>query len=288
MSPRASPRVSSKAVGFEVGPLSAQVDARWLMAYAAALGETDPRYYDTAAPTGPAAHPLFPVCWEWPAALALRAKALKEELAPRGVHAAHHLVIHRAPVAGDRMVTRARVVLVRPTRAGALVVMRFATVDRNGRPVATTEYTSIFRGVEADGEASVAVDSLPRPAPPAEDRTRWTAEVVVPVWAAHVYTEGARIWNPIHTDAAVARAAGLPAPILHGTATLALALSQVLARDLGGDAARVRVVAARFTGMVVPPARLAVRGRGRDEGAIGFDALDERGAVVLAEGVVGL
>ena len=43
--------------------------------------------------------------------------------------------------------------------------------------------------------------------------------------AAHVYTEGARIWNPIHTDAAVAARAGLPGIILHGTATLALAVS---------------------------------------------------------------
>ena len=48
--------------------------------------------------------------------------------------------------------------------------------------------------------------------------------------AAHVYTECARIWNPIHTDVAYARAAGLPDIILHGTATLALSISKVSRR----------------------------------------------------------
>ena len=47
---------------------------------------------------------------------------------------------------------------------------------------------------------------------------RWSERVEVPYHLGHVYTECARIWNPIHTDLAVARAAGLPGPILHGTA----------------------------------------------------------------------
>ena len=48
-------------------------------------------------------------------------------------------------------------------------------------------------------------------------------EIRVPIGAgaAHVYTECARIWNPIHTDTAVTAKAGLPGIILHGTATLA-------------------------------------------------------------------
>ena len=64
--------LSRDIVGVTVGPIAHDIDARWLMAYAAGLGETDPRYYDTLAPGGPAAHPLFPVCYEWPAMLALR------------------------------------------------------------------------------------------------------------------------------------------------------------------------------------------------------------------------
>ena len=87
---------------------------------------------------------------------------------------------------------------------------------------------------------------------------------IVRASAAHVYTECARIWNPIHTDVAVARAAGLPGLILHGTATLALAVSRVVARDLRrATPARVREIAVRFTGMVPMPSTVTVRAGAR-------------------------
>jgi acyl dehydratase len=116
----------------------------------------------------------------------------------------------------------------------------------------------------------------------------WSEVVRVPETLAHVYTECARIWNPIHTDLAVARAAGLASPILHGTATLALAISRVVARDAGGDAASVREVSARFTGMVAMPSRLTVRGRGHGGDVLAFDVVNEDGAPVLTAGRLGL
>ena len=42
-------------VGVAVGPLAHDIDARWLMAYAAGLGETDARYFETRGTAGPAA-----------------------------------------------------------------------------------------------------------------------------------------------------------------------------------------------------------------------------------------
>jgi acyl dehydratase len=276
--------ISGKIAGTEVGAISTSLDARWIMAYAAALGLDDPRYYDTLAPDGPVAHPLFSVCYEWPAVLALRAKAVKDTLSPLSVHATHHTIIHRLPAADDRLLTRAQVVAVRPSRAGTLVVARYSTVDRNGRPVTTTDYGSVYRGVETDAEVRVAVESLPAPTPPPAGQPRWTATVSVASRASHVYSECARIWNPIHTDVAVARGAGLPDPILHGSATLALAVSEVIRRDLDGDPARVRAVAARFTGMVRMPSRFEVRALGRADGVLGFDAVDERGESVLSDG----
>jgi acyl dehydratase len=280
--------IPAKIVGFEVGALSHSIDARWLMAYAAAVGETDPRYYDTQAPAGPVPHPLFSVCYEWPAILALRAKTIKEELFPLGVHATHHLVIHRRPEAGDRLLTRASIVSVRPSGAGTFVLMRFSTVDRNGRPVTTTDYGSVFRGVTTETATTAAIEPLPGREAPPEAAVRWTAAVPVAANAAHVYSECARIWNPIHTDIAAARAAGLPGTLLHGTATLALALSQVIARDLDGDPTRISAVAARFTAMVPLPSTFSVRGRNRAGDLIAFDAVNDKGERVLSDGIVQL
>jgi acyl dehydratase len=279
----AAPRIDARIAGLQVGPAALTVEPRWLMAYAAALGESDPRYYDTEAAGGPLAHPLFPVCYEWPVAVAIRNKGLDEALHPLSVHAAHDMVLHGAPRTGDSLRTSARVVGVQRRRTGTLVTVRLSTTDRSGVAVSTTDYASLYRGVELDGEETRAPALTPPPAASA-DTVRWEAPIDVSAQLAHVYTECARIWNPIHTDIAVARAAGLPGLILHGTATLALAVSRVVARDLDGDPGRVRGVSVRFTGMVGLPSRLVVRGRAADERGVAFDALAADGTVVLGDG----
>ncbi len=187
--------IPASVAGTEVGALSTSLDARWMMAYSAALGVDDPRYYDTLAKDGPIAHPLFSVCYEWPAVLALRAKAVRESWALLGVHSTHHVIIHRLPSAADRLLTRAQIIVVRPSRAGTLVVARLSTVDRNGRPVTTTDYGSVYRGVATEGEARGQTEPLARPSPPASAETRWSAPVPVGPRASHVYSECARIWT---------------------------------------------------------------------------------------------
>ena len=292
-------RLPPTTLGAAVEPHEHAIDARWLMAYAAALGETDARYFDTETPAGPVAHPLFPVCYEWAPAVVLRERTIGEAISPFSVHATHDVVIHRPPRAGDRLTTRARIVDVRPVKAGSLVVGRYETVDAAGAPVTTTHYGSIYRGVTCDPAPADRIQQTSRtaPAPPGRDASGgvWGAISGPPIWEvgveigaqlAHVYTECARIWNPIHTDIAVAHAAGLPGLILHGTATLALAVSRVVARELGGDAGRVRGVSVRFTGMVPMPSVVTVRGYRPTDTEIPFDAVDAAGHVVLGQGVV--
>lgn len=273
-------RLPSTVLGSRVGPIEHVIDARWLMAYSAALGETDARYFETGGPSGPAAHPLFAVGYEWPLAVALRERVIGDAIAPFSVHATHDLVIHRPPRAGDRLSTTAHVVDVRPVKAGSLVVVRLDTVDGAGAPVTTTHYGSIYRGVACDGA------SAPAPTPTWSGAIRWEERVEISGQLAHVYTECARIWNPIHTDVAVARAAGLPGLILHGTATLALAVSRVVNHDLGGDPARVNGLAVRFTGMVPMPSTVTVRRYEADAAEIPFDAVDTAGRPVLGRGVI--
>src|SRR5262249_13615929 len=142
----------------------------------------------------------------------------------------------------------------------------------------------------------VSVDPVPsRPptgAPPegarAEAAPTWSASLLVGAGLAHVYTECARIWNPIHTDRAVALGAGLPDIILHGTATLALAVSEVLRREPAGTARRVRRIACRFTGMVRVPSTITVEGLGETTGsadrAIAFQVLTESGGPAVSMG----
>jgi len=269
-------------VGAAVGPITHTLDARWLMAYAAGLGETDARYYDTVAADGPLAHPLFSVCYEWPAAVALRDTTIPAELQPQSVHASHHLVCHRMPRAGDILHTTAHVIEIAPRRSGTLIVSRFDTVDSAGHPVSTTDYGSVYRDVALAGSPTETRHAKAEGDP----AVAWQESIDVPANAGWVYTECARIWNPIHTDVAMARRAGLPAPILHGTATLALAVSRLMSRELGGRVERVREIRARFTGMVAMPSTFLVRRRGADAQALAFDAVAPSGAPILSQGAV--
>jgi acyl dehydratase len=284
-------RIPAAAVGVTVGPREHAVDARWLMAYAAALGESAPEYFDTTRPGGILAHPLFPVCYEWPLALDLRASALPDDVAVRGVHATHRLLLHRPPRAGDRLRTTATVAALERRTPGAYLVLRMETVDAAGRPVSTTEYGSLYLGVQCESAAPRS-DPVPKGEREQEilsPRGRghegaeawWSETVPIAPTLAHGYTECARIWNPIHTDRAVALGAGLPDIILHGTATRALAVSQALRRQPRGAATPVRAVTARFGGMVRLPSRIVVRGQAPRPAAAGavvaFEALAEDG-----------
>ena len=143
-------RIPASVVGITVGPREQEIDARWLMAYAAPLGESAPEYFDTTRPGGILAHPLFPVCYEWPLALDVRAKALPDDIAVRGVHATHRLTLHRPLRAGERLYTAATVAALERRSPGAYMVLRLETVDAAGAPVSTTDYGSLYLGVDCD------------------------------------------------------------------------------------------------------------------------------------------
>jgi len=277
-------------------PVVHTIDARWLMAYAAGLGEMLPCYLDTRRPEGIQAHPLFPVCVEWPAVLALRDQAgtfgLTPEEALRSVHATHDLVIHRSIRPGDILTTRATVVGVEYRKPGAFQVTRLDTLDASGVPVCTTWQGGLFRGVEVLGAGRQATDAPPPPYALNVPSARSETTVPISALAAHVYTECARIWNPVHTDTAGAARAGLPGLILHGTATLALAVSRVLALEAGSDPTRVRRIAGRFRAMVLMPSTITVRVLTREvtpEGpVVRFEVLNAAGKLAVQHGLMGL
>lgn len=287
--------LNSSTIGATADPIVHEIDARWLMAYAAGLGDTLPCYLDTLRPQSIVGHPLFPVCVEWPTVLAMRAQAestgLSTDEAIRSVHATHDVILHRGVRPGDRLTTRATIVGVEQRKPGAFQVMRLDTVDAGGNPVCTTWQGGLFREVAVAGPNRPATEIPPLPHASAT-ATAARHEVTIPIsaLAAHVYTECARIWNPVHTDTAVAARAGLPGLILHGTATLALAVSQIVKLEANDDPSRVRRITGRFNAMVLMPSEITVRVLSRektsDGGAVCFEVRNAEGALAVRDGVV--
>ncbi len=217
---------------------------------------------------------------------------LTPEEALRAVHATHDLVMHRGVRPDDTLTTRATTVGVEQRKPGAFQVMRLDTVDASGAPVCTTWQGGLYRGVEVLGEDQPATDAPPTPCAIAVPSARSETTVPIAALAAHVYTECARIWNPVHTDTAVAARAGLPGLILHGTATLALAVSRLLALEAGNDPARVWRIAGRFSAMVLMPSTITVRVLTREatpEGpVVRFEVLNAAGKLAVQHGLMGL
>ncbi len=262
-------KLASDIVGREAPATEERIDARWLMAYSAGLGETE------------FPHPLFPVCYEWPATHELRACAGLEPLNARLVHAQHDLTIHRQPRAGETLSIAAKVAAAVQRKPGAYVVFRIVARDASGAPVSSTDFGVLYRGVPLEG-GNRSLEPLADPAAPAQPLAP-VGEIAVAATAAHVYTECARIWNPIHTDVAYARAAGLPGIILHGTATLAYSVSCILRKFKIDPVRRVRC---RFTGMVLMPSRLQVFASAEDK-HVAFEIRNDRGETVIERGRIG-
>ena len=272
-------KLASRIVGAQAPAVEQKLDTRWVMAYSAALGETDPHCYDTTRQDLPV-HPVFPVCYEWEPLQPVRNLPELKPLYPRLVHAQHDMTIHRPLRAGETVRTAARIVAALARAPGAFVVFRCETRDMSDQVVVVTDYGYLYRGVALEGgDARVAEIADPAPF---SGTLAPAGEIRVAATAAHVYTECARIFNPIHTDIAYAKAAGLPGIILHGTATLALAVSRALqVNDI--EWRRVRGLSCRFSGMVLMPSTLGVHAA-RDGRQIAFETTHEGGERVISRG----
>lgn len=279
-------------VGLHLTPSPRVVTTRDILAYAAGLGASDDVFLDDASDRGVLALPFQCVSLEWPVLLSSRAQmsgALHEDEARRGVHAIQDSEFHRPMRPDDDLETRGQLVLARSIKAGVFTTHKLTTVDRRtGAPVITTWTSSIYRGVALEG-APASVEEPP--APPcrldtAMDKDAIEREIAIARAAPHVYTECADIWNPIHTERAVALAAGLPDIILHGTATWALAGIEIMRAHAGSDIARLKRFSGRFVGMVIPGAHIEVR-HARDAahpGVIRFEVRNETGALAIDQG----
>ena len=105
------------------------------------------------------------------------------------------------------------------------------------------------------------------------------------------YSECSRIWNPIHTDVAAATASGLPAPIVHGTLTMAKCVSYIVKTYGFGDPHRVtRVRVGRFLAPVFMPSEVALRvkrvRRTHSHVSVSFEAVTQEGELAISDGVV--
>jgi hypothetical protein len=288
------PVLNSELTGTILRDYETSVNWRDIMNYSAAIGDANPRYFDDESSNGIIAHPVYSVALTWNIIGRISEFIVSEkfptELLLSQVHYTEHLAIHRPLSPGLALVIKGQIVAILPHRAGTHVVIRLAALDKEGAPVFTEHIGAMLRGVECIGGGS-GKESLPI--------VQNVGTAVEPCWAGtvkidkllpFVYDGCTDIVFPIHTSIKFARMVGLPGIILQGTATLALAVTELVNRELNCEPARVKSVSCRFTGMVLPGSNISVRmiekKKNNTRTDLFFDVCDINGGRVISSGCV--
>ena len=281
--------LSTDGVGLNSIAKTTLIDTRYAMAYAAAVNDVNPAYFDDLATGGVKVHPGIAFALQWPSRFRPDQKP-NPRAAPYGVHASTDLTIHRPFRTGEAVTTQGKTIQMRLTRPGVYNVDRYRMTASNGELIAELYYNGITRGATLAGPAAIVDEEPAWPEISAPAAAIWCEEVPVALHAAQQYTECAQIYNPIHTEPSVAKAAGLPGIILHGSATKAMSLSVVINRCFGGDAARITRLCGQLRAMVLMDTTIAVEALAEEvvdgEKRVLFRTVTEDGQPAIRNGIV--
>lgn len=254
--------ISSDIVGLKFKEYRTEINWRRTTNYAAAVGDTNPCYFNDSRPEGLIAHPMFVAALTWPIQQNLHQYVeipRIQEIFQTVVHYTECLEVFRPLKPGDRVVIRGEVLAVMPHEAGTHIVFKLPVEDQDGNPVVTEYVGGLMRGVKCN-DGGKGGENLPVvPGYAVNSPKAWKVNVPISKEAPYVYDGCTDIVFSIHTSPRFARSVGLPGVIYQGTATLALAVRELINREAEGNPARLSFLSARFGGMVLPGTSISIQ-----------------------------
>jgi acyl dehydratase len=226
---------------------------------------------------GPKVLPTFAVV---PAFRALLA-ACTELRAPLAkiLHGEQTIRLHRPIPPSGTLKTVAEVSGVYDKGKGALAVITLRTTDADGTPLFDNVSSIFVRGEGGFGgdRGPGALEAAPPEgaAPSFSDTERTRPE------QAALYRLSGDL-NPLHIDPDLAGKAGFERPILHGLCTYGFAGRAIVRGACGGDPARLRSFAGRFSGVVLPGDELTTTGWDLGDGRYAIRVTTQDGTTVLS------
>lgn len=263
--------------------LVTDISKRWVLAYSAGIGYLDNLSLDDRRPDLRVPMTFCSVL-EW----ALHGRSRSAQLGlleceqRTGVHALQSTVSHNPFRAGERVLVRSTIRYLRSTSSGVYVESDVECSNFASRePYTTSLYGAIFRGVQGP-DAAVGTAGSPLGASMGDVLSEVSIEITPGF--SHVYSECAQIWNPIHTEFVAAQEAGLGEPIVHGSATWALAGREIVRRYLDGDAARLIGLSGRFRKPVFAGSSIRLRVYCPQDGKLPFEVINHQGEIAIESG----
>ena len=169
------------------------------------------------------------------------------------VHGSQEVTVHRPIPPEGKARTTTRIAEIWDKGKAAVIVQESTTSGLDGDSLWTAR-SSIF----ARGEGGFGGERGPSETHPTPERAPDSVTEIptLPQQALLYRMCGDR--NPLHSDPDFAKAAGFPAPILHGLCTYGVVCKAAVDAVLDGDAGRVGGFRARFAGVVFPGETLRV------------------------------
>lgn len=248
--------ISSALTGVKLREYAMKVEARSTMNYAAATDDHNSWYFNDESPEGIIAPPMYGVAVTWPVSEKIGSfienKNFPLEILNTRVHYTEYLEFKRPVIPGDELRVRGKIASIYPHRAGTMVVVKYTVIDKNDKTVFTEYMGGLMRGVQCQ-DGGKGEDELPKiPTHDIKGLPHWDSTILIDPLFTYVYDGCTNIHFPIHTSHSFSKAVGLPGIIVQGTATLALAVREIINREGGGDPHRLSLLSCRFTGMVFP------------------------------------
>ena len=247
-------------LGLQTVAKSVEITPRLIQSAAAAVQETNERYFDDARINGLDVHPGLIFSLEWWARFMPGGGTLPKEIGLLGVHSSTDIRLIRPFELGDIITSQGRLISISAIPPGTLTVTRWTFSDARGNIVAEYDKGGVIRGIFPDGKDQSINEGLPIPDVSEHAlNSSWSKEIKITANTAQIYSECAQIYNPIHTEKQVAIKAGLPNTILHGVCTQSLAIGAVLDYICDGDPKRLKRVYGQYRSMVLPNSMIEVR-----------------------------
>lgn len=284
--------ISPNLVGTHLKPYSAQIHWRDTMNYAAAIFDSNPLFFDDEQDGGVLVHPMFSVAVTWPIvehlSQYLDTADIPLEVLVTQVHYTEHLIFHRQIRPDGKLTIKGLIVAILPHRAGTHIVVRFQAFDQAQELVFTEFNGAMLRGVHCGGAGQKEENYPVIPDRGNVHQLPWKKTITIDPLLPFIYDGCTNIVFPIHTSKKFAHQVGLPDIVLQGTATLALAVRELLKREAESQPLRLKEIYCRFSGMVLPGSDITLQVYGeladQKSGRSYFDVLNPAGEKVISHG----
>jgi acyl dehydratase len=277
--------LNKATIGRSYPPVTTKVTLEAMQRYARAYNDDNPRFFDERAADGIVAPPMFGVTVIWDSVMGALADPAAQVDLLRLLHGEQDMEFPNPIRPGDEISSTAKVASIETKASGETMVLEIVASNQRSECVQKTLFTVFIRTPVAGAKGSTEVRQ------PEPERGAPIAVVTQTIDKdqTYRYAEASGDRNPIHTDATVAKMAGLPSIIVHGLCTMAFTSKVMIDSLCGGDPNRLKRLRVRFARPVLPGQTITtkVSADGERDGRklYAFETYNPEGQAVIRAGI---